>query len=228
MSKVWTHGYRENLCCFFHQGKEHEQNDTEQMMNKRLLMIIGGLVLLLILAAGTFTAVRLLATPAEAAATGGGGARVIESVQAVDGGAPVSVRTTILPAPELPDEPAATGGIFVRREDNGIVIGTGNIDVEVSVEIDPETGQETTTLIPSTDGPEIEVVITHDTVVYQDVTDFSIDGPIESGEREVVQAVRRVETADEIGENMELQVWGERSGDRVIATVVVYGSLDGG
>jgi hypothetical protein len=43
-----------------------------------------------------------------------------------------------------------------------------------------------------------------------------------------VQAVRQVETADEIGENMEMQVWGERSGDRVIASIVVYGPLAGG
>jgi hypothetical protein len=197
-------------------------------MNKRILMVLGGLVFLVVLGAGAFTAVRLLAKPEGAAATGGGSnARVIQSVEAVDGGAPVSVQTTILPAPELPDEPAAANGIFVRREDNGIVIGTGNIDVEVSVEVDPNTGQETMSMIPSTDGPEIEVVVTHDTVVYQDVTDFSLDGVVESGEREVVQAVREVETADEIGENMELQVWGERSGDRVIATVVVYGSLGG-
>jgi hypothetical protein len=109
-----------------------------------------------------------------------------------------------------------------------VVIGTGNIDVEVDVEIDPETGEETTTVTPRTDGPEIEVVITHNTMVYRDVTDFSLDGSMESGEREIIQAVQPVETADEIGENMELQVWGESSGDRVIATIVVYGPLGGG
>jgi hypothetical protein len=199
------------------------------MMNKRILMVLGGLVLLVVLVAGVFTAVRLLATPEETVtASSGGGARVMQSVQSVDGGAPVSVQTTILPAPELPDEPTAASGIFVRREDNSIVVGTGNVDLEVDVEVNPETGQETTTLIPSSDGPEIEVVITHDTQVYLDVTDFTMEGPVESGEREIVQAVRRVETADEIGENMELQVWGERSGDRIIATIVVYGPLAGG
>jgi hypothetical protein len=149
-------------------------------------------------------------------------------VQSVDGGAPVSVQTTILPAPELPDEPTAASGVFVRREDNSIVVGTGNIDLDVDVEVNPETGQETTTLTPRTDGPEIEVVITHDTLVYLDVTDFTVNEPVESGEREIVQAVRQVETADEIGENMEMQVWGERSGDRVIASIVVYGPLAGG
>ena len=181
-----------------------------------------------------FTAVRLLATPEETVtASSGAGARVMESVQTVDGGAPVSVRTTVLPAPELPDEPTAASGVFVRREDNSIVVGTGNIDLDLDVEVDPETGQQTTSLTPRTDGPEIEVVLTHDTVVYRDVTDFSLEGAAsnavaESGEREIVQAVRQVETGDEIGENMELQVWGERSGDRVIATIVVYGPLAGG
>jgi hypothetical protein len=199
------------------------------MMSKRVLMIVGGLVLVVVLVAGAFTAVRLLATPEETiTASSGSGARVMQSVQSVDGGAPVSVQTTILPAPELPDEPTAASGVFVRREDNSIVVGTGNIDLDVDVEVNPETGQETTTLTPRTDGPEIEVVITHDTLVYLDVTDFTVNEPVESGEREIVQAVRQVETADEIGENMEMQVWGERSGDRVIASIVVYGPLAGG
>jgi hypothetical protein len=199
------------------------------MTNKRILLAVSGLVLVVVLAAGAFTAVRLLVTPAEAAAPNAASTgRVMQSVMVQDGGAPVSVQTTILPAPELPVEPTAATGIFLRREDNMIVVATGNIDVEVEVKIDPETGQESTTLTPRTDGPEIEVVITHDTLVYQDVTDFSLDGLPESGEREIVQAVRPVDTADEISENMELQVWGERSGDRVIATIVVYGPLGGG
>jgi hypothetical protein len=197
-------------------------------MNKRILLVLAGLLLLVVLVAGAFTAVRLLATPEAAATSGGGNARVMQSVIAQDGGAPVSVQTTVLPAPELPDEPTAAAGIFVRRQDNTVVIGTGNIDVEVDVEVDPETGEETTTVTPRTDGPEIEVVITHNTMVYRDVTDFSLDGSMESGEREIIQAVQPVETADEIGENMELQVWGESSGDRVIATIVVYGPLGGG
>ena len=197
------------------------------MKNRKFLMVVGGLIIVLVLAAGAFTAVRLLSAPEEAAATGGSGARVMQSVIAQNGGAPVAVQTTILPASELPDEPTAASGIFVRREDNSIVVGTGNIDIEVDIEVDPQTGQESMTMVPSSDGPEIEVVMTHDTVVYRDVTDFSLDGPVESGEREIVQKVQQVETADEIGENMELQVWGERRGDRVIATVVVYGLLGG-
>ncbi len=198
-------------------------------MNKRIMMVLGGLVLLVVLVAGVFTAVRLLVAPEEAVtASSGGEGRVMESVQTVDGGAPVSVRTTILPAPELPDEPTAASGVFVQREDNSVMVGTGNIDLDVDVEVDPETGQQTTSLTPRTDGPEIEVVLTHDTVVYRDVTDFTVDAPTQSGEREIVQAVQQVETADEIGENMELQVWGERSGDRVIATIVVFGPLAGG
>ena len=94
--------------------------------------------------------------------------------------------------------------------------------------MDPETGQETTNLIPSTDGPQLEVVITPDTIIYRDVTDLTIPPDQESGEREIVQQVRQVESSDDVNGNLELEVWGERRGDRIVATVLVYGPLGGG
>jgi hypothetical protein len=74
-------------------------------------------------------------------ATSGGG-RVMQSVMSQNGGPPVAVQTTILPAPELPDEPSAAFGVLVNREDNTLLVGTGNIDLEVDIEVNPETGQE--------------------------------------------------------------------------------------
>jgi hypothetical protein len=145
-----------------------------------------------------------------------------------NGGPPVAVQTTILPAPELPDEPSAAFGVLVSREDNTLLVGTGNIDLEVDVEVNPETGQESTNLIPSTDGPQLEVVLTPDTLIYRDVTDLSIPPEQESGEREIVQQVRLVGSADDVTGNLELEIWGERRGDRIVATVLVYGPLGGG
>ncbi len=206
-------------------------------MNKRTVLI-GGLVLVVIglLAGGAVTAVRLLAPESEsvsgeadtAVADSGGGGRVMQSISSQDGGPPVAVQTTILPAPELPDEPSVTFGVLVSREDNTLLVGTGNIDLEVDVEVNPETGQESTTLIPRTDGPQLEVVITPDTLIYRDVTDLSIPPEQESGEREVVQAVRQIDSPEDITGNLELEVWGERRGDRIVATVLVYGPLGGG
>ncbi len=152
----------------------------------------------------------------------------MQSVSSFNGGPAVAVRTTILPAPELPDEPSAAFGVLVSREDNTLLVGTGNIDLEVDVEVDGDTGQETTTLIPRTDGSQLEVVITPDTIIYRDVTDLSVPPDQESGEREVVQQLRQVDSADDVTGNLELEIWGERRGDRIVATVLVYGPLGGG
>lgn len=130
-------------------------------MNKRMILL-GGLVLLVLglLGGGAYTAVQLL-TPQVEAANGNeaeaeapsSGGRVMQSVSSFNGGPPVAVQTTILPALELPAEPSAAFGILASREDNTLLVGTGNL---------------------------------------------------------------------------ELEVWGERRGDRIVATVLVYGPLGGG
>jgi hypothetical protein len=197
------------------------------MKRKNVWIALGaGLVLLVIVVAGAYTAVRLLAQPEEPAAAGGG-ARVMQTVMD-DGNGPVSVQTTFLPAPELPAEPPAAAGVVLSRQDNSVILGTGNIDVRVEVEIDANTGQETRSVIPRTDGPELEIIIGPDTVLYRDVTDFEAGMPAESGERELQQVVRPAGSADEIESQMEMSVWGERRGDRVIAAVVVFGPMPGG
>ncbi|GJM42754.1 MAG: hypothetical protein DHS20C20_30360 [Ardenticatenaceae bacterium] len=202
------------------------------------MILIGGLALVVlgVLGGGAYTAVQRL-TPqvvsngeeaVAAAEAPSGGGRVMQSVMSQDGGPSVAVQTTILPAPELPDEPSAAFGILASREDNTLLVGTGNIDLEVDIEVNPETGQETTNLVPSTDGPQLEVVITPDTRIYRDVTDLTMPPDQESGEREIVQQVRQVDSSDDVTGNVELEVWGERRGDRIVATVIVYGPLGGG
>ena len=194
---------------------------------KRALVGLGIVGLVGLLVAGVFTAVQLLA-PQEVDTVAAGNGRTIQSVQVANDGAPVAVNTTILPADELPQEPAAAFGIVQSKEDNTIIMGTGSIDLDVDVEVDPATGQETTTLLPTTDGPDVEVVITADTLIYKDITDLAISGVVESGERSIQQTVRLVDSVDEIGENSELEVWGEKRGDRIVADVLVFGPLAGG
>ena len=202
-------------------------------MNRRMILIGTAVFIMIVLAGGAYMAVRLLvpqskSEPGVDTAVASGGGRVMQSISSQNGGPPVAVQTTILPAPELPDEPSAAFGILESREDNTLLIGTGNIDLEVDIEVDPETGQESTTLIPTTDGPKLEVVLTPDTILYRDVTDLRLQPEQESGERALVQQLRQVDSADDITGNMELEVWGERRGDRIVATVLVYGPLGGG
>lgn len=198
------------------------------MKQSTILFTIGGLVVLVVLAAGAYTAVTLIAGPEEETAVSSSSGRVIQSVQIENDGAPVSVNTTILPAPELPQSQSAAFGILKQHEDNSLIIGTGNIDLSVDIEVDGTTGQETTSVVPSTSGPELEIVITRDTLLYRDVTDLAADAPTESGEREIVQQVRQIDSLEELPENAEIEVWGERSGDRIIAEVLVFGPLGGG
>lgn len=196
---------------------------------KRVVMIVGVMVIMLLLAGGAVTAVQLLAEPEEeTAVSSGSGARVMQSVQITNDGNPVSVHTTILPAADLPDEATTTSGIVLERQDDILTVGTGAIDLSVDVEVDPSTGKETTTILPSTKGPELEVVFTLDTLFYRDVTDVAGQMPDESGEVTLMQEVRPITDSGQIDENMEVQVWGERRGDRVVAEVVVFGPLAGG
>ncbi len=184
-------------------------------------------IVVALLAGGAYTAVQLLAEPQPETAVAGGG-RVMQSVQVGNDGVAVSVQTTILPAPELPQESAAAFGIVLGRQDDTLKIGTGDVELAVEVQVDAATGQEQTSVVPSTNGPELEVVLTRDTRLYRDVTDLGSQMPDGSGEVTITQAVRPVTHAGQIENQMEVQVWGERRGDRIIATVLVFGPLGGG
>jgi hypothetical protein len=131
------------------------------------------------------------------------------------------VRITFADAPEMPNEPAAVGGLFVRRQDNSLYVGTGNIEVALEVENDDVTVNATH------DGPDIEVVVTSNTTIYEDITELPIIGPedAEKGEMVVQRAVKLVDTLEGITNNMEIRVWGEQSGERVIADVLVYEAI---
>lgn len=198
---------------------------------KRWMMIGGVVVVLAVLIGGAITAVTLLAesnnssNSAEAAASGG---RMMQSVEVGNDGVPVSVQTTILPDEDLPDEQPEVSGIVLAREDDVLTLGTGDIDVSVEVKVDAATGQEQTTVVPSTNGPELEVVLTRDTLFFRDVTDVAGQQPAASGEVTITQEVQPVDNPDLIEPQMEVQVWGERSGDRITAEIVVFGPLGDG
>ena len=190
---------------------------------RRTVLIAGGLVLLVALLAGAaYVGTRMLTAPDEGASATGGTGRVMEIVSD-DGSGPVSLRIIIEPSPELPDRPSEASGIFLRRQDDSIFVGTGSIELDVEV----ESGSDPVISL-SSDGPEIEVVVTHDTVIYSDETDIHGDGsaPQESGEKTIQQVIKLVDSLDEVGPNTELQVWGERRGDRVVAEVLVYRVVD--
>lgn len=188
----------------------------------RILLIIGGAVALVLLAGGAFVGARLLSTSGEVTTSIGGNVNIIAEEGGSTGNFAISIN--LKPAPELPTTPPETGGVFVRQEDNSIFVGTGDIEVTVDVE---EGGSPTTNVDYS--GPVLEVVTTRDTVLYRDQTEFPTPSQGTSGEQTVQQIVNAVDSLDELdldSQNAEVQVWGNRSGDRVVAQVLVYRSFD--
>ena len=134
-----------------------------------------------------------------------------------DGSGPVTqsvaVTTEILPSADLPNTPVAASGIFAGREGDDIVIGTGRIEADLDVRVSNDE-EPVRTLTLSYDGPAVVVELGPQTAIYRETTqmpdyhDPATEVP-ESGLIEVQQEVVRVDSAAEIGPNMELQVWGE-------------------
>jgi hypothetical protein len=177
------------------------------MQNKKLFIVLSIAVVLVSVA--TFIAVRYFVQPRATAVNGPGG-NVI-SLRGPDGQTK-TYNLNIKPAAELPATQPAVNGLFVERKDNSLFVGTG--DINVIVEAAP--GEE-----PQTDmnfsGPKVEVVISAETVVYKDTTQLNSENP----GAEVQQTVE-TSTLDEIGKQSSITVWGRKSGDRIIAEVLVY------
>ncbi|WP_420643310.1 hypothetical protein [Candidatus Leptofilum sp.] len=173
---------------------------------KRTVLWSGGvLILVVVLAAAAYTAVQLWQTQKQSVTS-------VEEplIQSSGDGLTISLASRVIRAAELPERKADVVGIFVRRQDDAFVVGTGAVHMNVDM-ADPERP-----LIASHEGPEIEIVTNRDTILYRDDT-------ITAGQSgSVPQIVRRVDSTEEIGELATISAWGTRRGDRLIAELLVY------
>lgn len=183
-------------------------------MKRKGFLAIGIIVLIGILAAGAFTAVQLIQAQRTEADLPPG-AMVFEDVMDDGTGSPVTVKTVILPAAELPQRPSEASGVLKRQEDNSYFVGTGSISVNVQV-----VNGETSTAVDHS-GPEIEVVTSRDTQFWQDVTQVEFTAS-ESKEQTLQQEVVAVERPSAMPDGASIQVWGEKRGDRVVAEAIVF------
>jgi hypothetical protein len=135
-----------------------------------------------------------------------------------DGGQRIQInRDDIQPAQELPQTPADVWGLFDHRQNNSIFVGTGN--VTVGVRTDRSGNVETSS---EYDGPIVEIVVTSQTTVYEDVTMQRFSGPPAAGQ--AIQQVLEPGSLDEIGESSTIAVWGRKTDNRIIADILVYES----
>jgi hypothetical protein len=177
---------------------------------KKNILITGGIVLLvLVLAGAALIGGRLL----NGKPLSGGGFNLFPG----GGNGPQNVRINaddIQPAEELPQTPADVRGLFDHRENNSIFVGTG----QVTIMIQEENGKVDSS--SNATGPTVEIVVTNDTIVYHDTTLEQYNGQPPAGEK--LQQVLEPGSLDDVGENSTLTVWGKKTGDRVIADILVY------
>ena len=121
------------------------------------------------------------------------------------------LRSIILPAAELPTTPPEVTGAFVQRQDNTITVETKSLEARGLVST--SKGQS---------GPQVEVVVTGETVIYQETTHPS--KPF-SAENQTVQQTVEEATFDDLDSQSMITVWGRKSGDRVVADVLMVSNM---
>jgi len=118
-----------------------------------------------------------------------------------------SSTSNITPAPELPATSPEVIGLFVEMIDNTmtvqIVANIGGIGGDSSVDVN--------------NAPKVEVIITNKTAIYRDLTqldEFSAN----------IQQLVEESTLEYLNPPAMISVWGNRSGDRIVAKVLLYGN----
>jgi hypothetical protein len=190
-----------------------ESTEVEKPPRRTGLVIALGLLALLLIAAAVVGG-RLLAKN-QAAETGPEPPGIAFAGGVLAEGEGINL-DDIQPAPELPERQADVFGLFVSQSDDTLVIGTGNTMVFMSSEGgSPET---------SYDGPAVEVLVTNQTQLYEDITEISFDTDASN----IQEQVQLVESLGDLEDGTMVRVWGQQRGDRLIAEIVVYRDELGG
>jgi len=210
---------------------------------KRTFWIVGGVVLLVVGLAGVALAAGPMQglTPSLEAAPG---TQVLSSesaltVDAGNGGMAASASAIeIKPAAEQPQSAPDAMGVFSRRDNNslfvssfgqGIVSSSGQTIVVQAGGSDGQAFDGQAVVVQTVEGAapgdgqaeELEVVVTNDTKVWEDVTSQSLGNGPSSGVTSFEQELKPG-SADAIGKNAMVLAWGEKRGDQLIASVLIY------
>jgi hypothetical protein len=177
-------------------------------MNKKLSITLG--IVILVVSAAAFTAGNLLNRGVSPLGLLGLGGR--------RGSMEISIN--LIPAQELPGTPPDVIGLFAERRDKTILVQstslkTGGAGVAVHKNEDGSASSSSNMNY----GPKVEVIITNETIVYRDTT--QPNEPPSAGNVTLQQTVQE-STLDDLNSQSEVTVWGRKSGDRIIAEVLLY------
>ena len=193
---------------------------------KPLVLGLAALALVVLLAAAAFLAGRLMnrkpsSGPQSQMLGGpaGGGGLAFKADSSGSSGPSFSsgdgetIQLDFTPAEELPTTTPAANGLFTKRDDNSIFIGTGQ--ASISVMVGPDGNSSDTSA--SYDGPEVEVVVTKETLIYRDATQPDPENPGAAIKQEVEPG-----SLDDLNSQSMVTVWGRKTGDRIVAEVILY------
>ena len=124
----------------------------------------------------------------------------------------------LIPAKEIPDAPPEIVGVFAGRADNTIFVGTTTLKRGCQGIVDHKV--DGGVIAPSSNmeyGPQMEVVISKDTQLYRDSTP-----PVApSTNNATIQQTVEVASLDDLTTESYVNIWGRKSGDRIIAETVL-------
>lgn len=179
-------------------GVQAEGMESERGGRKKKILMLALLSALFITAA--FTAGRLLGEDPQL-----GDTQESEFTVSQEGDQATGMGIRLERDERLPDEQPAAQGQFHHRQDNSLFISQF-----------PMTGG-VVYLDSKDEWPVVEVLVTKDTLIYKDVTDFSGSPGGGSLQQQVAPG-----SIEEIGQGNSLFVWGEMRGERLVAEVLQY------
>ncbi len=115
----------------------------------------------------------------------------------------------IVPAAELPTTAPNVRGVVAQRADQTISI----------VERNPFGRQGESNQAQGSTAPQVEVVVTNDTVFYHDITRANLNEGAPGG---TIQQKLEAGSLDGINANSRVTVWGDQNGQQLTARVLVY------
>jgi flagellar basal body-associated protein FliL len=180
----------------------------EKEMKRTMSIVVGVVVLVVLLAGAAFVAGQMWGREAPQDETLAGPPPMVPPE-----GAPAGERVMVQleSAKELPQRPPDVLGVFARQEDNRIFVNSSGQGVVII-----QNGEA----VSDAGTKEVEVVVTSETTVYEDVTQQSVGGDLPSGG--TVQQKVKPGSVEAVGENSILSAWGEKRGDRLVADFLVY------
>ncbi|MBN1876402.1 MAG: hypothetical protein JXA33_19415 [Anaerolineae bacterium] len=120
------------------------------------------------------------------------------------------------PAPDLPTRNPDINGAVTRIIDNSLFIGTDNVTFSITHD---EQGASQHSI--NYTGPEMEVLVTHNTTIYCD-TNWQEIFTYSQEQGTLQQEIAPCTLADIEAQGGCLSVWGTQRGDRLIAEILLY------